>query len=119
MKTVMLGILLAAATATSAHAQRTEVAPAARESAAAYLGDIRAWRAEGNKEVLIESRGRKWYRARLSKPCAGINGGKVFGFVMEPEDRLDRFNSIVVNGQICGVASLELIGKPEVPDNPM
>lgn len=115
-----LAVLLAAATAASLHAQEPKVAPrTVTAQAAAFLGDIREWRPDGKKEVLIESRSRKWYRARLNKPCAGINGDKAFGFVMEPEDRLDRFKSIVVNGQICGVASLELIGKPGTAENPM
>ncbi len=92
----------------------------------ADLGGIRDWRADTDKAILIEGQNKNWYRATFYAPCVGLRFANTVAFVTEPDGGLDRFSSILVQGERCWFKSFERSGAPgkrgkmpiAEPDNP-
>lgn len=78
----------------------------------ADLGNIRDWRAEGHDAMLIESQRGQWFRATFFAPCFELPFAEQVGFVTDATGRLDRFSSILVNGERCYFRSFEEIAPP-------
>jgi hypothetical protein len=78
------------------------------------LGGIDDWRAEGNRAMLIKGLNGSWYRAEFSVPCSGLQFRDRVAFVTDGTDRLDKFSSILVNGERCWFRSFDKID-PEAP----
>ena len=73
------------------------------------LGGIEDWRAEGADAMLIRGRNGSWYRARFFGPCIGLRFRESVAFVTDGTDRLDRFSSVLVDGERCWFRSFEKI----------
>ena len=78
------------------------------------LGGIDDWRAEGNTAMLIKGLNGNWYRAEFSFPCDGLQFKNTVAFVTDGTNRLDRFSSVLVNGQRCWFRSFDKID-PSAP----
>ena len=73
------------------------------------LGGIDDWRAQGDDAMLIKGLNGSWYRAEFSMPCSGIKFRERVAFVTDGSDRLDKFSSVLVDGQRCWFRSFEKV----------
>ena len=71
------------------------------------IGGIEDWRPEGTDAMLIRGRNGSWYRARFFGPCIGLRSREAVSFVTDGTDRLDRFSSVLVDGERRWFRSLE------------
>ena len=97
---------------------RAEESPAAptRKPAVIHFADlngIESWKPESADAILVEGRNHSWYRARFFGPCFGIQSTESIGFVTDPTGNLDRFSSILVDGQRCFFASFDRVDPPD------
>ena len=99
-----------------AHAQGDEREASKGRAAIDFvsLGGIDDWRAEGSDAMVIKGLNGSWYRAEFSMPCSGIQFRDKVAFVTDGTDRLDRFSSVLVNGERCWFRSFEKID-PSAP----
>lgn len=78
------------------------------------LGGIDDWRPVGTEGILIEARNGKWYKATFFAPCINLSHSIAVGFVTDPGGSLDRFSSIIVEGERCHFKSLEEVPAAEM-----
>jgi hypothetical protein len=77
-------------------------------------GGIKDWRSEGTDALLIEGRNNKWYEATFFSPCIGMTFSPLaVGFVTEPGGSIDKFSSILVEGQRCWFRTLQEVPPPQ------
>jgi hypothetical protein len=67
----------------------------------ADIGNVRNWRADGTSALFIQAMNRKWYRATFWAPCQELPFAIAIAFVTEPNGQLDRYSSILVEGDRC------------------
>jgi hypothetical protein len=79
------------------------------------LGGVRNWRAEDDTVLLIENAHGVWYRATFFGRCPGLRYEIELAFVTDGMNQLDRFSSVLVDGQRCWFRSFERI-EPEPRD---
>ncbi|TFI58340.1 hypothetical protein E2493_10155 [Sphingomonas parva] len=77
------------------------------------LRGIRDFRAEGRDAVYLQDRARNWYRAELAGPCYGLPFAHAIGVDTRGGNGLDRFGSLIVEGNRCPVLSLIRSAAPE------
>jgi len=70
------------------------------------------WDAIDRHTLYIRDAGHRWYRAELMTDCIDLDFANRIGFAAGPDDRLDRFSSIIVHGQRCPIKSLVASGPP-------
>lgn len=109
--------------ATTPHAEEGEEKKSEESSDRAVihfadLGGIRDWRADGSDAILIEGLNGRWYRATFFGPCIGLRFQESIGFVTDPGGSLDRFGSILVDGQRCWFRTFERIPAPDPSAHP-
>jgi hypothetical protein len=108
-----IGLILATAGAIPAVADELAApAPAAAQIPFANHGGIWDWKADGKDAILIKSRDRHYYRATFMAPCFELPFAEHVGFVTDPRDVLDRFDSIVVDHDRCYFNSFQAIPRP-------
>jgi hypothetical protein len=78
----------------------------------ADMGGIRNWRPGANDSLLIEGRNGKWFRASFWGPCYDLKFVSAIAFVTEPTGELDKFSSVLVDGQRCWFRSFEKTTAP-------
>jgi hypothetical protein len=62
-------------------------------------GGIRGWSYDkATQTILIEGRGKKWYRASFLGSCRELNFEHQIGFKSDPLGRVDRFSEIYLTG---------------------
>lgn len=76
-------------------------------------GSIRNWEPDGRNAILLSSWNNRWYKATLLGPCFNLDNAISLGVVSNPMGDLDRFSSLLVNGQQCQIKSLEAVPAPE------
>jgi hypothetical protein len=116
-RTVSLALALAFVVLGTGRLVRAQVEDAEKSHASiefVSLGGIDDWRAEGNRAMLIKGLNGGWYRAEFFAPCAGLQFRNRVAFVTDGTDRLDRFSSILVDGERCWFRSFDKID-PEAP----
>jgi Family of unknown function (DUF6491) len=75
-------------------------------------GNVRSWQPVGHDALLIESGSGQWYRAEFNSPCGDLPFAMALSFVTEPNGHLDRYSSILVNGQRCWFRDVEKVPEP-------
>jgi hypothetical protein len=110
---VLLTALALAATPSSQASD--EIRPAVIDFVS--LGGIEDWRPEGSDAMLIRGRNGSWYRARFFSPCIGLRFRDSVAFVTDGTDRLDRFSSVLVDGQRCWFRSFEKLEAEPLRDS--
>lgn len=75
-------------------------------------GGIRNWRVVDRDTLLIEGRGKRWYKAELSGPAIGLPFAHAIGFATYPGSTFDRFSKIIVEGRSYPLRSLVAIEPP-------
>jgi hypothetical protein len=82
-------------------------APAAREVQIPFADrTLWNWQVVDDHTVLIQDRGRKWYKATLHAPCFNLPFTQELGFEPNPTGTFDKFSSIRVREQRCPLISL-------------
>ncbi len=69
-------------------------------------GNIRDFHAVNDDTVFLQARNRQWYRADLIGPCFGLPYANGIGIDARPTGTLDRFGTIIVEGERCKIGSL-------------
>lgn len=69
-------------------------------------GNIRDFHAVNDDTVFLQARNRQWYRADLIGPCFGLPYANGIGIDARPMGTLDRFGTIIVDGERCKIGSL-------------
>lgn len=69
-------------------------------------GNVRDFHAVSDDTVFLQTRNRQWYRADLIGPCMGLPYALGIGIDARPQGTLDRFGTILVDGQRCKIGSL-------------
>jgi hypothetical protein len=83
----------------------------------AQLGNIRSWQPDGRDAIYIQSGNRKWYRATFWSPCNTLPFAFTVAFVTKPNGNLDRFSSILVDGERCWFRDFHATSAPPNDDN--
>jgi Family of unknown function (DUF6491) len=99
----------------------TAVGPApAREMQIPFASQtIWRWRVVDNNTVLIQDRGRRWYKATLWGNCIDLTFAQTLSFVSNPTGTFDKFSSIRFGGQRCPLRSLvATVAPPKKPAQP-
>lgn len=87
-------------------------APKEARIAFANHGGIVNWRALDRDTLLIEGRGKRWYKAELFAPAFDLPFANAVGFVTYPGGTFDRFSKVVVRGQSYPLRSLVRVDGP-------
>lgn len=77
-----------------------------------HHGTIRDFEADDDRGVWLEDQQRRWYYARFTGSCQGLNFVQVIGFDTRGSARFDRFSAILVDGDRCPIESLVTAEKP-------
>jgi hypothetical protein len=115
---VSLALALACIAVGAGRLAQAQEEPGSRRASIDFvsLGGIDDWRAEGNDAMLIKALNGNWYRAQFSMPCMGIKFREQVAFVTDGTDRVDRFSSVIVNGERCWFRSFEKVDPAAPPE---
>jgi hypothetical protein len=83
----------------------------------ANKGGIWKWQVVDNNTVLIESRGRKWYKATLFGNCINLSFAQRMSFESNPSGTFDKFSAIRSGNQRCPLVSLVETAAPQKKPN--
>jgi hypothetical protein len=64
------------------------------------------WQVVDDRTLLIQDRGRRWYKATLLGHCINLSFANDLGFESGSSGTFDKFSSIRVRGQRCPLTSL-------------
>lgn len=78
----------------------------------ADLGGIQDWRATDDGALLVEGVNGNWYRATFWGPCYELRFTDTIAFVTNPPGDLDKFSSILADGNRCWFRTFEKVEKP-------
>jgi hypothetical protein len=106
-----------AAPAVPAEAGAADQAPREGQIPFANKGGIWNWQVVDNKTVLIESRGRQWYKATLFGNCINLAFVQGMAFIPNSNGTFDKFSSIRTRGQRCPLTSLVEVPAPPKKSN--
>jgi Family of unknown function (DUF6491) len=85
----------------------TSAAAQAREAQIPFADKtIWNWQVVDDSTVLIQDRGRKWYKAALLGHCVNLSFADKLGFESNSSGTFDKFSSIRVRGERCPLISL-------------
>ena len=107
---MMKAVIACAAAALLASGAHTAPAPVPFGEEAripfAHRGGIRDFEVASDRTLYLEGRGGRWYRATLFGPCLGLRFARGIGIDTGGSSGLDRFGSIIVDGERCKLESL-------------
>jgi hypothetical protein len=102
--TAMVGLVMAPLTMTVADPALSTPSPGAHWLDRAEMRD---WLADGERGIWIQMRNLRWFYARLTGRCPGLDSTNSLAFGTGPSDRLDRMTSVLVPGHAsCRVQTL-------------
>ena len=78
----------------------------------ADMGGIKDWRSDSSRDLYVESLQGQWYKATFFGPCFELPFAERIAFVTEPDGSLDKFSSILVNGDRCHFRTFEAVDGP-------
>jgi hypothetical protein len=88
-------------------ANSAAAAAPAREAQIAFADkSIWNWQVVDDRTLLIQDRGRRWYKATLLGHCINLSFANDLGFESNSGGTFDKFSSIRVRGQRCPLTSL-------------
>ena len=76
------------------------------------FGGIRNWTASDENTLYVQAAGGQWYEVDMAGPCWGLPDALRIGVDSGPTDTLDAFSTIVVDGNLCPVASVTRLASP-------
>jgi hypothetical protein len=78
----------------------------------ADLGNIRNWHAESAEVLYVQSAKRDWYRITFWAPCLALPFATGIAFVTDGTSSLDKYSSILVDGENCKFRTFEASPAP-------
>jgi hypothetical protein len=75
-------------------------------------GGVWDWRAEGDRTIYFQDRGKHWYRADLIGVAPDLPFVQFIGLDTKPGDRLDRFSGVYIRGQHYVFSSFDQVAGP-------
>ncbi|HEX8526183.1 DUF6491 family protein [Allosphingosinicella sp.] len=106
MKTIFLSFAAASALAAPAAAKpQPGTEPEARISFF-NLSHFREFHAVDQDTIYVRIRPRQWYRVTTLGPCPGLPWAHAIGVDTRGTSSFDRFSTLIVNGDRCGVSSV-------------
>jgi hypothetical protein len=82
----------------------------------ADLGNnIRDWHAENSEVLFVQNATKDWFRITFWTPCLELPFATGIAFVTDGTSRLDRYSSVLVNGESCKFRTFERSASPQ-PD---
>jgi hypothetical protein len=78
----------------------------------ADFGGVKNWKAAPDDTLLIEGRKGDWYRASFWGPCHNLKFTETIAFVTEPTGELDKYSSILADGERCWFRTFEQVSPP-------
>ena len=90
---------------------------AAGETSIPYFGTtgILEWRAAGEDALYIRGDTGRWYLVRTSGLCSRLRSATTLGYETRGVRQIDRFTTLLVEGQRCPVASVVRSPPPPEP----
>lgn len=82
----------------------------------ADIGNIRDWHADNADSLYVQSMDRQWYRITFWSPCHQLPFAIGISFVTDEIGDLDKYSSILVNGERCWFRTFEKSEAPEAVD---
>ena len=76
------------------------------------LGQFQTFRAIDRDTVYIRGIGRQWYRVATMGPCPNLPWARALGLDTSGARTLDRFSTLIVEGDRCAVASVTRSAEP-------
>ncbi|MDP9414035.1 MAG: DUF6491 family protein [Pseudomonadota bacterium] len=110
---------LAAAIAVGGCAAPAPPAPAGPEEARIaflHLSPLRTFQAVGRDTIYIRGPGRRWYRATTLGPCINLPWALSIGVDTRGSPTLDRFSTLIVEGERCPLQSVVRSAQPPAMD---
>jgi hypothetical protein len=77
------------------------------------IAGVKDWRAEGLNTILIQGNNNQWYRATFFSECYGAPWAQHIAFVTSPDGSLNKFSSVLINGQQCYFKDVKKIPNPD------
>jgi hypothetical protein len=111
MKKLILSFLAATLTGGVAIAQPATSAEQEASIPRIHLDNLRRYRADGTDTLYLQAAG-QWYRATLAEGCKELPWATGIGFDTRGGRTLDRFGTILVEGDRCNIRSLVRSGPP-------
>ncbi len=96
-------------------AQNQNGAPSQESAGISFVqfGNILTWDADGTKGIYIESDQRQWYYATFMSACRNLPFDEErIGFRSTPPLPLDKFDSIIVQGEPCYFQTFDKVAGP-------
>lgn len=78
----------------------------------ADLGNIRSWHADSPDALYVQAMNRKWYRITFWSPCNSLPFAIRIAFVTDTLGSLDKYSSILVDGERCWFRTFEPTSGP-------
>jgi hypothetical protein len=78
----------------------------------AELGNIKGWHAENSEELYVENLHGQWFRITFWSPCNQLPFAIGIAFVTDSIGSLDKYSSILVNGESCWFRTFEKSAEP-------
>lgn len=78
----------------------------------ADIGNIRSWHSDSPNELYVESLSRQWYRITFWSPCHSLPFAIGVAFVTDSIGDLDKYSSILVDGERCWFRTFEESAAP-------
>ena len=98
----------------SAVSAETQAPPAGKPASIPFI-DIQGlndFRPDGDNAVYLQDRSWKWYRATLMAPCTALSFATTIAVKTRGSGSLDKFGSLLVEGQDCRIEELLTSGPP-------
>ena len=78
----------------------------------ADIGNVRNWHADSADDLYIQAMNRTWYRTTFWAPCNALPFATAIAFVTEPNGELDKYSSLLVDGERCWFKTFEQTTDP-------
>lgn len=79
----------------------------------ARFGGVQDWSADGSRGIYIRGQGQdQWYYGKLMGPCSGLPFATAIGIEQDARDVVDRYTTIIVEGQRCSLNSFVMSEPP-------
>ncbi len=102
---------LAGAAPAAADPPRVDVAEEARIPFL-HIGRIRTFRAIDQDTLYVRAQRRQWYRLETMGPCPNLPWAHVIGVDTHSGTTVDRFSTLLVEGDRCALRSVVRSGEP-------
>ena len=76
------------------------------------ISGINDFRSDGDQAVYLQDRSWKWYHATLMAPCTALSFATTIGVKTRGSSSLDKYGSLLVDGQDCRIEELVTSGPP-------